>query len=170
LNSLYAEPVGHFSADNYRLFTLSFASVFLKETILHEGPINLGMLTSLRRFAVSFGLIGQVHNENPDSVETPFEWLHHIFRSGYPTSGTHSLEEVSIEMWGAESKINILQLQEMVDMFLEKEFSTLKILNIFVYSFRDGGALKVVEMLHDYEGLKKLSCRVDLDVRGKHWL
>ncbi len=133
-----------------------------------KDPITLSGLTSLKRLAVSL----VIYNRDSDDFWT---WFCNLLRSGYSTSVTQHLEELSIKVFCAHSPRGILgigpiQWKPLFSALLEDELKKLRILNIFIAGRVPRVARAVLGMLNGSEAVTKLRCQpgLILNMRGEH--
>ena len=136
--------------------------------------ITLSGLTSLKRLAVTLS----ISKDNEDSnILAPFPWLSNLLRSGYSTSATQHLEELSIRVF---SEIAYTPTREVIPIpwkplfnaLLEDELKNLRLLNISIAGrFTTEEMAVVLERLNGRKAMAKLRCRpgLVLNVRGKHY-
>jgi len=138
-----------------------------------DEPIDLSKLAALRRFAV---ILQVMHMNNTEMAQTPFFWLSKLLRSGYSTSVSQQLTDISIRVHYYHRGLyfsevsDILHWKDIFDTLLEDEFKNLRVLNILVNDQYELELYKVVEMLNTSVYVKRLRARRNLvvDVRGKH--
>ena len=136
--------------------------------------ITLSGLTSLKRLAVTLSI--SVVDED-FRILGPFTWLCNLLRSGYSTSVTQHLQELSIEVFCelgyTRTGGNIsIPWKPLFDALSEDELKDLRILNIFIASsIKIKRTTVVLERLNGCEAMAKLRCRpgLILNVRGKHY-
>ena len=126
--------------------------------------ITLSGIISLRRLAVTL----------PISNVTLLPWLCNLLRSGYSTSVTQHLEELSIWALYASSytrtRENIPILwKPLFDALLEDELKNLRVLNIFMARYSTTNAMVVLDTLNGCEAVAKLRRLpgLILNVRGE---
>jgi hypothetical protein len=158
-------------------FLLNLVHLLVKQNVLatgiHEGsedPINLGKLNALKRFAVRIRVA-----TSGRATRTHFSWLSKILRSGYSTSVTQQLEELSIRvLYGDDCYpvvINISHWKDTFDVLLEDvEFKNLRTLSILVDAYSEGEVDKAVRMLNRSPAIARIRSRKSLvvDIRREY--
>jgi hypothetical protein len=159
-------------------FLLNLVHLLVKQNVLatgiHEGsedPINLGKLNALKRFAVRIRVA-----TSGCATRTHFSWLSKILRSGYSTSVTQQLEELSIRVLYGDAwqrvAINISHWKDTFDTLLRVEFKNLRTLNILADAYDSEGRVqaKAVRMLNRAPAIARIRSRKNLvvDIRREY--
>ena len=114
-----------------------------------------------------------ISNKGSD-ISTPIPWLCNLLRSGYSTSVTQHLEELSIRVScpyaTGPPEVVPVPWEPLFNALLEEELQNLRILKIFITHLSARTAMMVLDMLSGCDAVAKLRCRpgLVLNMRGKH--